>query len=130
MQLIVIVKKLNKRTSVPASLPDPSNIIGVVHEGFRFEGVEVNVAEVVNPSMGKWYKDRDGFFYWGGGLTEVFEAAPELPAAARDLFEVAEVAEEIAFDQAKMSWGHQFYNIPSIWSELGHQRKRSYCCCN
>ena len=123
MQLIVIVKKLNKRTSVPASLPDPSNIIGVVHQGFRFEGVEVNVGEVINPSMGKWYKDRDGFFYWGGGLTEVFEAAPELPAAARDLFEVAEVAEEIAFDQAKMSWGHQFYNIPSIWSELGTKGK-------
>jgi major intracellular serine protease len=123
MQLIVIVKKLNKRTLVPANLPDPSNIIGVVHEGFRFEGVEADVTEVPNPMLGKWFKDRDGFFYWGGGLTEMFQAAPESPTAAPDLFEVAEVAEEIAFDQAKMSWGHQFYNIPIIWSDLGTMGK-------
>lgn len=123
MQLIVIVKKLNKRSLVPVSLPDPSNIIGVVHEGFHFEGVEVDLAEIPNPALGKWYKDRDGSFYWGGGLTEVFEAAPELPTAAPELFEVGEAVAEIAFDQAKMSWGHQFYNIPFIWSDLGTMGK-------
>lgn len=65
MQLIVTVKKLNKRSSVPASLAE-NNIIGTVYQGFRFEGEEVTT--VPNPSLGKWYTDRDGSCYWGGGL--------------------------------------------------------------
>lgn len=65
-QLIVIVKKLNKRSSVPASLSDKGNIIGTVNKGFRFEGIEFT--DVPNPALGKWYVDRDNHFYWGGGL--------------------------------------------------------------
>jgi len=65
MQLIVSVKKLNQRSSVPASLAE-KNIIGTVQQGFRFEGEEVT--EVKNPALGKWYKDRDNSYYWGGGL--------------------------------------------------------------
>lgn len=65
MQLIVTVKRLNKRSSVPSALSEP-NIVGTVQQGFRFEGEEVT--GVPNPALGKWYKDRDGSFYWGGGL--------------------------------------------------------------
>lgn len=65
MILIVNAKKLNKRSSVPANLAE-KNIIGTVYQGFRFEGEEVT--NVPNPSLGKWYKDRDGSIYWGGGL--------------------------------------------------------------
>lgn len=66
MQLIVNVKKLNKRSSVPASLSE-KNIIGTVFQGFQFEGEEIT--SVPNPALGKWYKDRDGSVYWGGGLS-------------------------------------------------------------
>ncbi|MEO8173248.1 MAG: glycoside hydrolase family 25 protein [Sediminibacterium sp.] len=65
MQLIVTVKKLNKRSSAPGSFTE-KNIIGAVLEGFRFEGEEI--LNPPNPSLGKWYKDRDGSVYWGGGL--------------------------------------------------------------
>jgi GH25 family lysozyme M1 (1,4-beta-N-acetylmuramidase) len=66
MKLIVNVKKLNKRSSVPVSLAE-KNIIGTVLQGFRFEGEEIS--NVPNTALGKWYKDRDGSCYWGGGLT-------------------------------------------------------------
>jgi GH25 family lysozyme M1 (1,4-beta-N-acetylmuramidase) len=65
MQLIVSVKKLNKRSSVPISLAE-KNIIGTVLQGFHFEGEEITI--LPNPALGKWYKDRDGSCYWGGGL--------------------------------------------------------------
>jgi GH25 family lysozyme M1 (1,4-beta-N-acetylmuramidase) len=66
MQLIVNVTKLNKRSYVPVSLSE-NNIIGSVQQGFRFEGTEI--PDLPNPALGKWYKDRDGSCYWGGGLT-------------------------------------------------------------
>ncbi|MGO4293626.1 glycoside hydrolase family 25 protein [Chitinophaga sp. RAB17] len=73
MQLIVTVKKLNKRNRVPAKLTDKSSIIGTVLQGFKFEGTEVK--NISDPSLGKWYKDRDGYFYWGGGLMALPEPA-------------------------------------------------------
>ena len=39
----------------------------MVLRGFSFEGYEVT-AEPANPALGKWYKDRDNCYYWGGGL--------------------------------------------------------------
>ena len=65
MQLIVNVKKLNKRSFVPSSLAE-NNIIGTVFQGFRFDGEEIT--DIPNPSMGIWYRDRDGSCYWGGGI--------------------------------------------------------------
>ena len=62
-QLIVKAKKLNKRKFVPSFLPDNSSIVGVVNEGFSFQGEEVTV--LPNPGLGKWYKDRDNNFYLG-----------------------------------------------------------------
>lgn len=80
LQLIVKAKKLNKRKSIPAFLPDPVSVIGFVKENFVFEGEEVEI--VPNPGLGKWYKDRDNNFYWGGGLNildkAVDEQSPEL----------------------------------------------------
>lgn len=66
IQLIVRAKKLNKRKYIPECFPDADSIIGVVKEKFAFLGEEVKM--VPNPALGKWYKDRDNIFYWGGGL--------------------------------------------------------------
>ena len=88
-QLIVKAKKLNKRKNVPAFLPDPGSIIGFVKENFIFEGEEVAI--VPNPDLGKWYKDRDNNFYWGGGLNiheaPVDEQAGELSLPNNGLLE-------------------------------------------
>src|SRR5688572_8270568 len=78
-RLIVKAKKLNKRKVIPPFLPDAQNIVGVVNENFIFIGEEV--LSVPNPALGKWYKDKDGHFFWGGALAvleEVNEHAPEL----------------------------------------------------
>lgn len=64
--LIVTAEKLNKRRVVPSSFPDRDNIVGTVRKDFEFEGEEV--MNVPNPSLGTWYKDRDNYFYWSGGL--------------------------------------------------------------
>ena len=68
-QLIVTANRLNKRSSVPVNLPDANGIVGVVSKGYSFEGYEV--LPVPNPALGKWYKDRDNSFYWGGALTVI-----------------------------------------------------------
>lgn len=69
-QLTVKVKRLNKRTLVPMDFSDRSTIVGTVTEGYNFLGNEADVTEVPNQALGKWYKDRDGYFYWGGGVEE------------------------------------------------------------
>ena len=66
LQLLVTANKLNKRSRIPLNLPDPNGISGLVMKGYRFAGEEVS--QVPNPSLGKWYKDRDNNFYWGGAL--------------------------------------------------------------
>ncbi|WP_207632765.1 chitosanase [Foetidibacter luteolus] len=93
-QLIVKANKLNKRSSVPAFLPDNTNITGVVLKNFVFQGDEVTV--VPNPSLGKWYKDRDNQFYWGGGLNvlepDVDDQAPELVTPDNETMENAVIS--------------------------------------
>lgn len=84
LQLTVSVKRLNKRKVIPAVLPDPRNIAGEVFLGHSFEAEEVT--NVPNPSLGKWYVDRDGYFYWEGGVVQ--QAASPVtttppPAAAK-----------------------------------------------
>ena len=68
-QFIVTVDRLNRRKSIPATLADKSNIAGVVLRGFQFEAAEIT--GIPSAAPGKWYSDRDGYFYWGGGLTPV-----------------------------------------------------------
>ncbi|NCD70969.1 glycoside hydrolase family 19 protein [Mucilaginibacter agri] len=70
---IVTANKLNKRSIIPASLPNPANIAGMVFKGFIFEGEEADPADVPNAALGKWFKDTDGFFYWGGAVTPITE---------------------------------------------------------
>jgi lysozyme len=64
-QLKVLVPKLNKRSSVPRDFSE-ANIVGAVRQGYLFEGDEVG--SVPNPSLGKWYRDANGYCYWAGGL--------------------------------------------------------------
>ncbi len=64
--LRVKVKKLNKRLEIPVRLPDASNIIGVVEKDYTFLGEEV--MPPLNPHPDRWYKDRNGHFYWSGGI--------------------------------------------------------------
>src|SRR5215204_6525733 len=74
-RLIVKAKLLNKRSFIPAFLPEPKGLSGIVKQNFIFEGEEVTV--VPNPALGKWYKDKDNHFYWGGGLLVLEEAVDE-----------------------------------------------------
>jgi subtilisin family serine protease len=68
-QYKVIVQKLNKRTYPVSDFSDKSNIAGIVERDFNFEGSEVT--NLPNAALGKWFKDRDGYYYWGGGLIEI-----------------------------------------------------------
>lgn len=85
IQLIVKASKLNKRKYIPVSFTDKESIIGFVKEKFTFQGEEVKI--VPNPALGKWYKDRDNIFYWGGGLDigqEIIDDAHAEERAAPD----------------------------------------------
>ncbi|REG90454.1 glycoside hydrolase family 25 protein [Flavobacterium aquicola] len=62
-QLKVIVNKLNKRTEPISKFVDKSNIIGTVSKGYMFEGTKQ-----ISNALGDWFEDRDGYYYWGGGL--------------------------------------------------------------
>lgn len=78
MELIVTVKKLNRRNRVPVKLTDRDSIVGTVLQGFKFEGMEV--PDITDPSLGRWYESTDGYFYWGGGLMPL-PAPPAIPIA-------------------------------------------------
>ena len=110
VKLIVKAKRLNKRSVVPSFLPDPNNIVAVVNENFIFEGEEVSITEAPDPALGKWYKDRDGHFYWGGALALVATGDFTITAPPPEA--------RVRFDASKMSWGHQFYDIPFLWDDL------------
>ena len=101
-QLLVIVELLNKRNAVPATFADRSGIIGVVKKGFQFEGTACT--DTQNAAPGKWYRDRDGYFYWGGGLTEVTERL------------------RIPYDEQKMGWhfrGPDGIDVLNLWNNHG-----------
>jgi chitosanase len=66
LQLVVTVKKLNIRKAIPARLPDDAGIIGIVTEHSVIDAEEVT--DVPNPALGKWYRDKNNHFFWGGGL--------------------------------------------------------------
>jgi len=120
MRLQVIVNALNKRTAIPAQWPEPNSIAGVVLEGFSFIGEKVSSDEIGFVATGSWYRDRDGYFYWGGGLLVIEEiTAVGGEPEARDL--VPDGA--VQFDPQKMSWGHQLYEIPFLWNDLGTKGK-------
>jgi hypothetical protein len=70
LQLKVTANKLNKRNKIPQVFPDAASVVGTVLKGFAFTGTEVKDS-AVNPATGIWYKDRDGYYYWGGGLSVI-----------------------------------------------------------
>jgi|GEM_PF-2221223 len=65
----VIVAKLNKRSFIPAQFPESGGIAGVVNQDFTFQGTEVT--PVPNAALGKWYRDGDGYYYWGNALMQL-----------------------------------------------------------
>jgi len=105
-QFIVKAKKMNVRRVVPGFLPDPVGIVGIVNENFVFEGEEV--LDVPNPGLGKWYRDRNGNFYWGGGVSVFNES---IQTSFNDY-------QNLNFIPSKMSWGHKLFDIPFIWKDL------------
>lgn len=118
MRLQVNVQKLNKRWLIPLNLPDRANIAGEVHFGFTFEGVEVDITFIPNPTLGKWYKDRDGYFYWGGGVIDVsggFELA-ESTGSETAFIEAPTTAIEIS----KLGWGLKMLHIQEFWEQAGN----------
>jgi subtilisin family serine protease len=108
-QLIVTVNKLNKRSTVPPSLPDPKGIIGTVNKNFSFFGTEADPGELPNSSTGKWFKDRDGSFYWGGGL----EASDIQQTEVRTSVVPVKVS---VLDKDKKDWGFIDYDIDKLWT--------------
>ncbi|MES2276433.1 MAG: S8/S53 family peptidase [Bacteroidota bacterium] len=75
-KIIVTAAKINVRSRVPDRLPSPAGITGTVVKGYTFDGTEVPADEVPNPDLGKWYRDGNGHFYWGGGVMEVGDNVP------------------------------------------------------
>lgn len=68
-QVKVIVDKLNKRKGPAVDFADKSNIAGVVFMGFIFE-----TENLIQNTLGKWWVDRDGYYYWSGGVDEISSA--------------------------------------------------------
>lgn len=73
-QLKVIVNKLNRRRNPITQFSEKGNVTGTVLKGFQF----VSVKEEKN-DLGIWYMDRDGNYYWGGGLALISEQDPVIP---------------------------------------------------
>ncbi len=67
-KMMVVVPKLNKRSTIPVTFPDTNSIAGIITEGTTFMAEEIT--DVPNPELGKWFQDRDGYFYWAEGLRE------------------------------------------------------------
>ncbi len=63
--LTVIVPLLNKRSLPVDDTSDKGNVTGKVKAGFQFEPVE----QLTN-AAGNWFRDKDGGWYWGGGLSD------------------------------------------------------------
>ena len=101
-RLIVKVNKLNKRKVIPHSLADKGGIIGFVNKGFVFEGEPVPVTD---PALGKWYQDRDGYFYWGEGFIVEQTALPiNLPGMPVNLPANFRLGIDVSHHNANPDW--------------------------
>ncbi len=108
-QLEVTVPKLNIRNT-PVADPTFKNWIGEIDLGGTFRAIdkiEGTPHEIFPGVINDWYKDEHNRFYWAGGVEEVITPAPGAAEATMPESE-----------WAKMSWGHKFYDIPSIWDKL------------
>jgi lysozyme len=62
-QLKVIVNRLNKRREPITDFTNKSNVVGTILKGKSFEG-----NKQISNTLGDWYEDSDGYYYWAGGL--------------------------------------------------------------
>jgi len=107
-QYIVTSQILNKRNGIPASFADKSSIVDTVPNGTVINGDIVAV--VPNPSLGKWVKGGD-YYYWAGGLQEVSKSVA--PALGTQQAVIAAPA------IATGNWCLEALKIPAIWDILG-----------
>ena len=91
--------------------PQPTNEVAA--QGFLDKNSVIDIVETVEgkriDGISAWHKAADGFFYWGGGVETIPGLAPVL---------LTPEGIEISFDSAKMSWAHQFLEIPFIWNDI------------
>lgn len=76
-QLKVIVNKLNRRRTPITDFSEKGNVSGTVFRGFQFVSINTEIN-----ALGTWYQDRDGNFYWGGGLAIISQNDPVIPSPA------------------------------------------------
>jgi putative chitinase len=62
--MYVTVKSLNRRSSPVINVADKSNIIDTVAKGYTFASTGETKTKA-----GTWYTDRNGYYYWGGGVS-------------------------------------------------------------
>lgn len=96
--LKVVVPLLNKRKYPVIDTADKSNVVGSVKQDFQFE----SIAEVTN-ALGNWYQDRDGYYYWGGGVKLLM--LPQRESIANDRF------------NEKDFWWIKNFNIGKLWNK-------------
>lgn len=96
-QLIVTVNKLNKRTSIPGSVGEKSSIAGIVYKGYKFQGTFI--PSTPNQYPGGWYKDRDGYYYWAGGV-----AVQEPPESILNSLEYTVTGIDVSRYQSSIQW--------------------------
>ncbi|MEI7661433.1 MAG: S8/S53 family peptidase [Bacteroidota bacterium] len=106
-QYIVTATKLNKRRFPVTDLSDKTNITGTVFHGYTFLGEEI--PEQAN-ALGKWYRDRDGYYYWGGGVMES-ETIPPSAAVSR-----TPVMNDFWFNEL---------GILKIWNDFGEKGEQA-----
>jgi major intracellular serine protease len=72
----------------------------------------------VHKGITKWYyklnDQNKKHWYWGGRIEEDINAS-----GSKTVVDVRKINVPKKFDRNKMSWGHQYYDLPSIWSDLG-----------
>ncbi len=112
VRLQVIVKALYKRNRLPTQMPDVDGIAGVVLEGFSFLGEEVGPADLPQGTKDKWYRDRDGYYYWGSGLLIIDEIVSSV-------VELEAMEPEAAAVQT-FSWFTDL-NIEVVWNQFQEQ---------
>jgi subtilisin family serine protease len=91
---LVTADKLNIRNS-PKVDSTFANWVGDMNRGETFTAVNTVKGDMID-GVDDWHVDALNRYVWAGGATN-------LPTD---------------FDVTKMSWGHQYYNIPGIWHDL------------
>ena len=79
--LRIVVPLLNKRTSPVEDVSNKTNVVGQDKGNYQFE----SVGEVIN-SLGTWYRDRGGHYYWGGGIEKTGSCCTALDASQISLY--------------------------------------------